>query len=627
MLRNLFCLLLAIVCSVSANAETYKYCMYDVEIGVGRTGAMRVNEMTNVEFSLPRHGIVRDLPTQSYVRRLLPDGHGGVVERLMCYDTDYSDIYVSDKFNISEHDHMLSLRIGDKDQLITGEKKYELSYVHHLKDDRTPCGDIFYYSLLGAYHEAETDTFRFCIRFDEPVPQSSLDSLRLFYGKLGSDRVHNEALTVVTDSMICGEITGLNPHEAVTVFMPLPEGYFNSSDVGMGIAWWMILFVTTILMCIAVIVREMRQHNRFIKVIECWPPKGRSSADLGYIYDTTVDSQDIISLIPYFAHRGLLDIDTTTGHPILHKKKEISAESPLYQRLLFDAMFAKSDTFDTKKPTKHFAKTWLKLEAEIKNANKGMADEYSPWLLLWLAAGVTCFLGFCAADITKCDMVLLYGLGITCLFLPIGILSLFLWDRKFMSQFRAILLVILYLICMCVQYVLWYSMNNDIEVHLTPLMQSTMLITYPFALIASVMLFRLRSISKTRLTMIGQILGFKEFIEKSEKPMLDSLSAEHENYFFDILPYAIAFGLSDKWISKFAPMLDSMPDWYKSNDNSPKTFAHMMNPHILYSSKMRDSVINEQAAEMAAESKASASRGSIGGFSGGGFGGGGSHSW
>lgn len=170
-------------------------------------------------------------------------------------------------------------------------------------------------------------------------------------------------------------------------------------------------------------------------------------------------------------------------------------------------------------------------------------------------------------------------------------------------------------------------MNNDIEVHLTPLMQSTMLITYPFALIASVMLFRLRSISKTRLTMIGQILGFKEFIEKSEKPMLDSLSAEHENYFFDILPYAIAFGLSDKWISKFAPMLDSMPDWYKSNDNSPKTFAHMMNPHILYSSKMRDSVINEQAAEMAAESKASASRGSIGGFSGGGFGGGGSHSW
>ena len=378
MLRNLFCLLLTIVCSMSANAEAYKYCMYDVEIGVGRTGTMRVNEKTNVEFNLPRHGIVRDLPAQSYVRRLLPDGHGGVVERLMCYDTDYSDIYVSDKFNISEHDHMLSLRIGDKDRLITGEKKYELSYVHHLKDDRTPCGDIFYYSLLGAYHEAETDTFRFCIRFDEPVPQSSLDSLRLFYGKLGSDRVHNEALTVVTDSMICGEITGLNPHEAVTVFMPLPEGYFNSSDVGMGIAWWMILFVTTILMCIAVIVREMRQHNRFIKVVECWPPKGRSSADLGYIYDTTVDSQDIISLIPYFAHRGLLDIDTTTGHPILHKKKEISDESPLYQRLLFDAMFAKSDTFDTKKPTKYFAKTWLKLEAEIKNANKGMADKYSP---------------------------------------------------------------------------------------------------------------------------------------------------------------------------------------------------------------------------------------------------------
>ena len=30
MLRNLFCLLLTIVCSVSANAEAYKYCIYDV---------------------------------------------------------------------------------------------------------------------------------------------------------------------------------------------------------------------------------------------------------------------------------------------------------------------------------------------------------------------------------------------------------------------------------------------------------------------------------------------------------------------------------------------------------------------------------------------------------------------
>ena len=635
MLRNLLLdfilpfLLFASASTLKSNAEDFRYKRYDVEISVGRGSSMRVDEKMLVEFSQPRHGIVRDLPNQCYIKRMLPDGNGGEVERLMCYDTEYEDIYVSETVNISTKDHVTSLRIGDKDNLILGQKRYHISYVHHLGDDRTPCGDILYYSLLGAYHEAATDTFTFRIRFDQPIPQSGLDSLRLFYGYEGDEQVRNEALSVISDSMICGEVTGLAPHEAVTIYMPLPEGYFGitGEDNGQGLSWWFGLLVATILLCVALIIREMRPHNEFVKVVECWPPKGSSSADLGYIYDTSVDDQDIISLIPYFAHQGLLDIDTTQGHPVLHKKRDIPDDAPKYQRLLFEALFAKGDTFDTANPTQHFARRWLKIEAEIKKANRGMSDEYSPWIMTWLAAGLTCLFTFGAADITGCDMIIIYGLGITFLFLPIGISSLFLWDKVFMSRLRAVCLILIYGLCAFAQYLLWQSMNNDIEVHLTPIMRNSMLIAYPFALIASIMLFRLRSISKERMKTIGQIVGFKEFIEKSEKPMLDTLSAEHESYFFDILPYAIAFGLSDRWIAKFAPMLSSMPDWYRGQDNSPRTFAHMMHPHTLLSSKMRESITDVKVADMAAQSKASASSGSFRGFSGGGFGGGGSHSW
>ena len=42
-----------------------------------------------------------------------------------------------------------------------------------------------------------------------------------------------------------------------------------------------------------------------------------------------------------------------------------------------------------------------------------------------------------------------------------------------------------------------------------------------------------------------------KFIETAEKQKLESMVMDNPTYFYDILPFTYALGVSDKWIEKF----------------------------------------------------------------------------
>jgi Predicted membrane protein (DUF2207). len=50
---------------------------------------------------------------------------------------------------------------------------------------------------------------------------------------------------------------------------------------------------------------------------------------------------------------------------------------------------------------------------------------------------------------------------------------------------------------------------------------------------------------------LGQVLGFKNFIEKAEQDRILTLVNENPQYFFNILPYAYVLGVTDKWAKNF----------------------------------------------------------------------------
>lgn len=113
--------------------------------------------------------------------------------------------------------------------------------------------------------------------------------------------------------------------------------------------------------------------------------------------------------------------------------------------------------------------------------------------------------------------------------------------------------------------------------------------------------------------------GFKMFLEKAERYRIQW--QEKQNMFEDYLPYAMVFGVADKWTSAFRNKIKQNPDWYEGD---PHAFTR---GYFIGSLNNFSSSMSSASAKPSKGAAGGSSGFSGGGFSGGGFGGGGGGSW
>lgn len=123
------------------------------------------------------------------------------------------------------------------------------------------------------------------------------------------------------------------------------------------------------------------------------------------------------------------------------------------------------------------------------------------------------------------------------------------------------------------------------------------------------------------------VLGLSEYIRRAEVDRLEF--AAKEKHFEELLPYAMALGLSDLWAEKFAEVLTAPPSWYEGRGPwVPTVFPARL---VLFHQ------LSHAAAASVPRTATRSSRGFGGwtggsgfggrGFSGGGMGGGGGRAW
>ena len=122
--------------------------------------------------------------------------------------------------------------------------------------------------------------------------------------------------------------------------------------------------------------------------------------------------------------------------------------------------------------------------------------------------------------------------------------------------------------------------------------------------------------------MLGKIRGFRRFLDTAEKPKLEALVMENPMYFYNILPYTFALGVSKKWMDKFADIAMQPPQWY---GNSNAGMFNMVMFNSFMTSAMRQATLS--AVPPSDSGGGGGFSGGGGGFSGGGGGGGGGGAW
>jgi uncharacterized membrane protein YgcG len=128
-----------------------------------------------------------------------------------------------------------------------------------------------------------------------------------------------------------------------------------------------------------------------------------------------------------------------------------------------------------------------------------------------------------------------------------------------------------------------------------------------------------------------QITGLEEYIRRAE---VDDIQAQDRRGIFErLLPYAIIFGLSNRWAKAFAGLYTQPPDWYQPADPlNYTTFRFVNDIDRSVSSMNRSLPAMPRSTGTSGGPTGAGYNWSSGGFSGGGsvgggFGGGGGGSW
>jgi hypothetical protein len=125
------------------------------------------------------------------------------------------------------------------------------------------------------------------------------------------------------------------------------------------------------------------------------------------------------------------------------------------------------------------------------------------------------------------------------------------------------------------------------------------------------------------LRVYGQVQGFKEFIERVEKPRLQLLLQENPLYFDQTLAYAMVFGLTSVWAEKFEGLLTQPPTWYVGNGFTHFSTVHFMNSVDKSMNNMNSALSSRPSQSGSGGSGFGGGEGSSGGGCGGGGCGGG----
>lgn len=620
------------------NDPGYYFTNYNVEMTVKKDNKYLITEDIDVYFTDRSHGIFRMIPTYVWVKRDVSEAQDGSETKMMHYKVCIDDVDVSENWDEDDetNDSLYCIRIGSADVMLPeGPHSYKITYTLQPYDDRIEQSDLFYYSILGNGWNCKTEHFTFKINFESAISEDELNKLKVFAGPLGSNYDYSdEILTDVTDKSIAGALDNIRPYNAITIFLPLHEGYFEKGThpaLDITLCWVMIAIAS--LCMIYVLFKEFFHNDKVTTVLSYYPPKGLSSADIGTIIDTSVDECDIISLIPWFAEQGYIEIDNTGANPVLYKVKDLPDDAPKYQKVLFDGFFKSGNKFDLKSVPKSFGDVWMKCEKELNSKFDGKLDyvDMKSVGVLVVAVLAISFANFFAMNDGNAWV---WG-GLTT-FVFLGVACVQIWsdkeDSSAMSRIVVIVAIVGALGFLLSMMMVVFFMNDDGSYMSRDLMYGINIVMG----IACIYAYKLNLVSKYRKEHLGEILGLYEFISTSEKQQLEHLQAQDEKYFYTILPYAVAFGMADTWAKKFAGINIPPVSWYKGTpDNYTMGLAGMMvNSHM---TKAIDSSVKEArraAAAAAARSSSGSSYSSSssyssggGGYSGGGFGGGGGGRW
>lgn len=603
----------------------YDITSYHTDISIDEENNYHNTETITVDFLESRHGIYRYIP---YKQNMVWDTNGS--SRTYSYNTPVKSIGVPGyNYQTYQEGGYTVIKIGDPEQYLKGKKVYTISYDHVLGDDKLEERDFVYYNLIGN----KWDTTISDISFSVTLPAAfDADKIKFYAGSYGSTETAAVDYQVLGNTISGSLRTTLQPGEGLTIFVDLPQGYFN---VPPPFPWQLVLIIAAgIITVISLILFFLfGRDGRLVTPVEFYAPPGITSAEAGYIIDTTVDDKDIVSLIIYWAAKGYLSIERIDKNDFkLSKLADIPDAAYNYEKHMFKKLFENRESVLTSDLKNNFyetidiTKSLLADKFATKENRLYSSSSKALGKLVRFLAVVLVFISLFGAtygDIYSLPgLMIVAALGTVIVFLP------FIWLARTQVRWQglrrakrsAMLIVnIIVMLLLLTAYVTYMGIQDLAWAGIV-----IAVVTVFLNIIGGFMRKRTRRGSE----LLGRILGLKNFLERAEKPRIETLVEENPAYFYDVLPFTYVLGVSDKWSKKFEGIAMRPPDWYNDSYDRTVVFSPLIfQVALFHSMASMGSAMASRPAPQGGTAGPGGFGGGGGGFSGGGFGGGGGGSW
>ena len=567
---------------------------FDVTLNVSVSGDLEVTEVITYDFgSADRHGILRDIPVRFH------------------YDSTYDRLYRLEVLEVSSETApdqytredigggVTELRIGDPDRTISGEHTYRIRYRVEGALNGFTDHDELYWNATGNNWGVPIDHATVVVQ----MPAAIQDSL-CFAGPTGANTQCDAAS--VSASTATFMHSGLRSYEGVTIVAGIPTGVVPTPEPILVERWSIerafsltpftigatailsLLVIGGIARTLWIVGRDRRWSGSLVDArfgtpsgsdervplfeggpfpVEYSPPGELRPGLIGTLRDEVAHPLDVTATIIDLATRHYLRIEEVTTSGFLRDKTDWKLirmdpqpREPLlaYERKLMDALFEDGDEVEISSLRRKF-------RARLQSVQEALYEEM----------------------VTR------------------G------WYRRSPQRTRNTWLAV-GLVALAVSVGVFIFAIAQTKWAIVPIP----LIIGSIALVAGHNATPARTAKGS--STLRRVRGFERFIGSAE--LYRARFAEQSRIFYDYLPYAIVFGLTDEWAKAFEGLQD-LPeaDWYTGTTRHLAAFTLADN---------LTRFTQESAGAIAATPASSGSSGfGGGGFSGGGGGGGGGGSW
>ena len=635
LLLSLFVLALANTAMAGDGDTGYRIESWKYEADVHPDNTWDVTETLKVLFTEESHGIYRYIPRRYARHHETSAGNAKFTYRLRI-DSVWANVPLAEEDVDDSRDNLL-LRLGDGNATVIGPHTYVIRYSLTYPDDRYAASDEICHTLLGTDCNTEIGEFDFTLHFDDALPASFRQAMRTYSGESGAVGNDLDVDVRLADHEIAGHATGIAPYNAITIQGDLPEGYWQAPYAVSPTPCITSLGVAALLFCMLMCYLLFLRRKSPTKVIEYNAPDGMSSAEVGVIVDDSADLRDLTSLIVWFASKGYLKIRELEGkkrllgrdEPDLElvKLKPLPDDAPEYQKKFWGVFFSGKDSVVLSKLGDKHKEIFEALVALHKHFKGRLTRLHLPTVLLalaYLAAG-TAALGTSSCVAASDDAAWMFAILTWTLPLAfVSILRICLSNYDMIVRTRLRLMQYLGIMALGAVHALVYSLFVY-EQHDCFLQREAMLAVIASGWMVALFSGRMMRDSAYRIEKMSLLLGFREFIEKSELPMLKAQVDENPSYFYDVLPYAMVFGLTKKWQKQFREIGIPAPVWYECSNAPESITTYMLADRIIHN--MSHSMENSIKVSSQASAASSGSSSFGGGFSGAGGAGGGVGRW